>query len=218
MSTKLDAASHTKYYTEHEAKVILAKYGIKTPKGIIVSSVPENLELQFPVALKVSDSAILHKSDVGGVKAGIIGIYDLLDEFDKMGKRFPGSQFLIEEMAPGGVEFIVGIASDPVFGPVIMLGSGGIYTEIYHDVSFRKVPITRKDAVDMIAEIKSGVFCKGFRNIRIDCGDIADLLLKVSKMASDRKLRVESMDLNPVIVSRSGAIVADAKLSVVEWK
>ncbi len=200
--------------TEFEAKALLMKNGIQAPRGIIVTAIPDKIELRFPLALKVSDASILHKSDVGGVRAGIVGIYDLLEEFSIMQKRFPGSQFLLEEMAPKGVEFIVGATRDQVFGPVLMLGSGGIYTELYHDVAFRKLPIEKADAVDMIREIKSGIFCRGFRSQTIDCGSVVDLLMKASAMVLSEKLGIESMDLNPVIVSSNGAVVADAKISV----
>lgn len=203
--------------TEFEAKNILREYGIGTPRGMLISSVPKEIELKFPLVLKVSDASILHKSDVGGVRTGLIGLYDLLDEFDAMKKRFPESLFLIEEMAPKGVEYIVGVTQDPVFGPVIMLGTGGVYTELYHDVTFRKQPISKDDAADMIQEIKSGRFCKGFRGERIDCDSLIDLLLKVSAMISEQKLEIETMDLNPVIVSRNGAVAADAKISIRKW-
>lgn len=204
--------------TEFEAKALLSEWGIKTPRGMLISSVPDKIELSFPVVLKVSDAAILHKSDVGGVRAGIDGLYGLLDEFEIMKKKFPGHEFLLEEMAPRGVEFIVGLTMDPVFGAVVMLGTGGIYTELYQDVAFRKLPIGRGDAMDMIQEIKSGIFCNGFRGSRINCGSIVDLLLKVSGMVYASKLDIETMDLNPVIVSATDAVAADAKISLKRWR
>ena len=199
--------------TEFEAKAILREYGIVTPRGIVFESLPDKIELKFPLVLKVSDASIIHKSDVGGVKAGIVGLYDLIEEYVAMKKRFPNSEFLLEEMAQKGVEFIVGVTRDPVFGPVIMLGTGGIYTELYQDVAFRKLPIGREDALNMIQEIRSGIFCKGFRGTRIDCEEIVGLLLKVNGMISGGKLDILSMDLNPVIVSAAGAVAADAKIS-----
>ena len=204
--------------TEFEAKELLVKNGIQAPRGILISSIPEKIDLRFPLALKVSDASILHKSDVGGVRAGIVGLYDLLEEFSGMRKRFPDSQFLLEEMAPKGVEFIIGVTRDQVFGHVLMLGTGGIYTELYHDVAFRRIPIDRADAIDMIREIKSGIFCRGFRGQAIDCESVVDLLMKASSMVSTGKLGIESMDLNPVIVSSHGAVVADAKISLNGWK
>ncbi len=213
MTTETEIKPGIRNITEFEAKAILMEYGITAPRGIVFETLPDKIELRFPLVLKVSDASIIHKSDVGGVKAGIMGIYDLLEEYGAMKKKFPNSEFLLEEMAPKGVEFIVGVTRDPVFGPVIMLGTGGIYTELFHDVTFRRLPIGRPDALDMIQEIRSGVFCKGFRSTKIDCEKVADLLLKVSGMISGGKLDIVSMDLNPVIVSAAGAVAADAKIS-----
>lgn len=201
-------------YTEHEAKEILGRFGIDVPPGIVSRVLPEEISLKFPVVLKVSDASILHKSDVGGVVAGIGDMETLRKRFDAMKARFPGSQFLVEEMAPRGVEFIIGVTRDPVFGKVIMLGTGGIYTELYHDVAFRKLPVNRKDAAGMLSEIKSGVFCSGFRGTRIDCELLEDVIVKVSGMVNSGEYDVESMDLNPVIVGEKSAVVADAKLLI----
>lgn len=211
-------SSENTIISEYEAKSILRDYGIKSPKGVLVEIMPATLDVSFPVVLKVSDERILHKSDVGGVKVGIPGIGELRREFNMMKKKFPGSLFLIEEMVPRGVEFIIGVTRDPVFGHVLMLGSGGIYTELYQDVAFRKIPISKPDANDMLSSIRSGVFCKGFRGTSIDCGLLVDLLIRLSGMISSGKYRVESMDLNPVIVSEREAIVADAKLSLYRGK
>ncbi len=213
MTTETGLKPGMRNITEFEAKAILREYGIATPRGIVFESLPDKIELKFPLVLKVSDASIIHKSDVGGVKAGIVGLYDLIEEYVAMKKRFPNSEFLLEEMAQKGVEFIVGVTRDPVFGPVIMLGTGGIYTELYQDVAFRKLPIGREDALDMIQEIRSGIFCKGFRGTRIDCEEIVGLLLKVNGMISGGKVDILSLDLNPVIVSASGAVAADAKIS-----
>ena len=213
MTTENEIKSGMGNITEFEAKAILREYGIATPRGIVFESLPDKIELKFPLVLKVSDASIIHKSDVGGVKAGIVGLYELIEEYNAMKKRFPNSEFLLEEMAQKGAEFIVGMTRDQVFGPVVMLGTGGIYTELYQDVAFRKLPIGREDALDMIQEIRSGIFCKGFRGTRIDCEEIVSLLLRVNGMISVGKLDILSMDLNPVIVSASGAVAADAKIS-----
>lgn len=199
--------------TEYDAKGILREHGISTPDGIVTGKLPEGLKLNFPVVLKVSDKTILHKSDVGGVKAGIRDFGELREEFTSMKQRFPSSEFLIEEMVKGKVEYIVGISLDPVFGHVVMLGSGGIYTELYHDVCFRKLPVRKEDVVDMLSTIKSGRFCVGFRGVKIDCTLLEDLILKLGRMVSASEKMVMSIDLNPVIVTEKEAIVADAKIS-----
>lgn len=205
--------SDTIVIAEHDAKNLLAKAGIKVPRGIETREFPAEIELTFPVALKVSDPRILHKTDVGGVKLNL-GKAELENEFTAMKKKFPDSSFLIEEMQSHGVEFIVGVVKDPTFGHVIMLGAGGIYTELYHDVTFRKVPINLAEAGEMIKDIKSGIFCDGFRGIQVNCNALKELLVSISNMTVEAKQDILSMDLNPVIVTKEDAVVADAKISV----
>lgn len=196
------------------AKNMLTLAGITVPKGIETEKLPAELGLSFPVALKVSDPRILHKTDVGGVKLNL-GKEELKDEFLAMKKRFPDSSLLIEEMQPQGVEFIVGVLKDPSFGYVIMLGAGGIYTELYHDVTFRKLPISLEDAGEMLNDIREGMLCGGFRGIRINCEALKGLLLSISRMIIEGDNDILSMDLNPVIVSKDDAVVVDAKISIV---
>lgn len=199
--------------TEHDAKAVLTGYGISAPNGIVFRELPGAMNLNFPVVLKVSDRNILHKSDVGGVKTGIRNHEELRMEFDVMRKKFPSSEFLVEEMVKGKVEFIVGVSLDPVFGHVVMLGSGGILTELYHDVCFRKLPTGKGDVEDMLSTIKSGRFCEGFRGIKIDCRLLEELIRKLGDMVAASPKTVVSIDLNPVIVTEDAAVVADAKIS-----
>ena len=198
---------------EHDAKLLLKSEGIHVPDGLVVKELPSEMRMKFPVALKVSDPAILHKTDVGGVKLNL-SRPELEKEFAAMKKKFPNSSFLIEEMLPAGVEFIVGVVNDPTFGPVIMLGTGGIYTELYKDVTFRKLPISGKDAEEMVDEIKSSRFCSGFRGIKISCTALIELILSVSRIVSSKDHGITSMDLNPVIANENGVVVADAKISL----
>jgi succinyl-CoA synthetase beta subunit len=198
---------------EHEAKNLLAKAGIRVPRGIETVELPDEIELSFPVALKVSDPRFPHKTDVGGVKLNL-GKTEFRQEFLGMKKKFPTSLFLIEEMQPQGEEFIVGVVRDRTFGYVIMLGSGGIYTELYHDVTFRKIPINLSDAGEMINDIRSGRFCDGFRGKQINCNALINLLILINNMIIEGKNNILSMDLNPVIVTEEEVVVADAKISI----
>ncbi|MCL5782719.1 MAG: acetate--CoA ligase family protein [Candidatus Thermoplasmatota archaeon] len=199
--------------SEYEAKQLLASKGITVPEGIVVDCLPQTLSLQFPVVLKVSSSTILHKSDAGGVRLNIRNMDELREEFSVMQTKFPHSSFLIESMAGRGAEFIIGVTIDPVFGHTIMIGSGGIYTELYSDVTFRKIPIDKTDAADMISSIKSKVFCQGFRGMRIDCRTLEKLLVRLSDIVMELGT-IETMDLNPVIVDREKATVVDAKIKL----
>ena len=197
---------------ERTLKDILSFYGISVPKGVTVKNIPDSLDLHYPVVLKVSDPEILHKTEAGGVKTGIGDYSQLRIEFEKMFMKFPGKNFLIEEMISSGVEIIIGAIDDESFGQVIMLGMGGIYTELYKDVVFRLLPIDRNDAEDMINSVGVRKFVEGFRNIRVSGDELIRLLLKISDFVTAIGSNVKQLDLNPVILGNDSAVVLDAKL------
>lgn len=201
-----------KVVEEFEVKEMLKKYGINVPKGLLVDNLPESIDLEFPVVLKVSDPNILHKTDVGGVVLNIKNYNELKENFIQMKKRFPKSKFLIESMEKPGVEVIIGLINDKTFGLTIMFGLGGIFTELYKDVSFRLIPIDRFDANEMLNEIKAKKIFEGFRNIKVNKDSVIDLLLNVSKFAEDHQNEIDQFDLNPVILREDSAVVVDAKL------
>lgn len=207
--------SEKKVIEEIDVKKMLKKYGIKVPEGILVSELPENLNINFPIVLKVSDPNILHKSDVGGVALNIKDYNELKVKFEAMKMKFPKSKFLIESMEKPGVEIIIGLMNDRTFGLSIMFGMGGIFTELYRDVSFRLVPIEDIDAREMVEEIKARKIFEGFRGIRANKDAVIDLLLKVSKFGNDHYEIIDQLDLNPVIVRENDAVVVDAKLIMV---
>jgi len=204
----------TTMMTEDKVKDLLKQYGIATPKYRLLETVEEipSLDLKFPVALKVCSSRILHKTEVGGVVLGIRNKKGLAEELDKMKEKFPEEKFLVEEMEEKGLEVIVGVLNDGTFGLCLMLGLGGVFTEILEDVSFRAIPISRSDAEAMLTELKSHRIFEGFRSLKIDRDAIVDLLLQVSQLATDYRGRIDQLDLNPVIVRSDGLSVVDAKL------
>lgn len=199
---------------ENEVKDLLKAYGIRTTNYKLVNK-PEDLEnlgLKFPVALKVCSSKILHKTDVGGVKLGIQNMNELKKTLQEFRKKFPKKNLLVDQMEEKGVEIIVGLVQDPTFGLSIMCGIGGIFTELYKDVTFRVIPIDRYDAEQMIEEIKGKKLLEGFRNIPANKELVADLLLKVSKIGQELDEHIDQMDLNPVFVYGDDLCVVDAKL------
>ncbi len=115
-------------------------------------------------------------------------------------------------MEEKGVEIIVGLVQDPTFGLSIMVGIGGIYTELYKDVTFRVVPIERVDAEEMVEEIKGKKLLEGFRNIPANKELVIDLITKVSKIGEELMDNIDQMDLNPVFVYKNDICVVDAKL------
>ena len=162
-----------KVITEESSKGILKKYGVKVPGFALATSADEAAKqakkLGFPLVMKVVSPQILHKTDVGGVKVGIENVADVKKTFNDMYGRLSKKKgvdvkgILLEKMVPkGGVELIVGIQNDPQFGPMIMVGLGGVMTEIFKDVAFRMLPITTSDAKSMLNELKGSKLLKGF--------------------------------------------------------
>ena len=199
---------------ENEVKDLLKSFGIRTTKYKLVNKLEdlEKLDLKFPVALKVCSNKILHKTDIGGVKLGIKDLEELRKIFKEFRKKFPKENFLVDQMEKKGLEIIIGLVQDPTFGLAIMFGIGGIFTELYQDVTFRVVPIVRYDAEQMIDEIKGKKLLEGFRNIHANKKLVIDLIMKVSKIGKELMNHINQMDLNPVFVYADDYCVVDAKL------
>jgi len=199
---------------ENEVKDLLRAYNIPTTKYKVVNKEGDldKIDLKFPVALKVCSSKILHKTDVGGVKLNIKDKKELKKIFKEFRKKFLKENLLVDQMEEKGVEIIIGLVQDPTFSLSIMCGIGGIYTELYQDVTFRVVPIDRYDAEQMIEEIKGKKLLEGFRNIPANKQLVIDLLMKVSKIGEELDEHIDQMDLNPVFVYEKSLCVVDAKL------
>lgn len=209
---------------EAAGKALLAQHGVAVPKTVVVKDA-DSAEgalgaLHFPVVLKVVSPDILHKSDAGGVRVNLTSAADVRDAIGAM-SRLPKIQgarvegWLVEEMAPAGQELVVGGLRDPDFGPLVMLGLGGIFVEVLGDVSFRICPITRLDAEEMIDELKGAAILEGARGRKPASRDaIVDVLLKVGgenglllRYADD----IGEADINPLIVSETAAVAVDAR-------
>lgn len=201
---------------ENEVKDLLQAYGIPTTKYVVVKGEEEleRIKLKFPVALKVCSNKILHKTDVGGVKLNIQNKDELKVAFKEFRKKFPTENLLVDQMAKEGVEIIIGLVQDPTFGLSIMCGIGGIFTELYKDVTFRVVPIERYDAEQMIEELKGKKLLEGFRGIKANKQLVIDLVLKIAKLGEDLIDHIDQMDLNPVFIYENDLCVVDAKLII----
>jgi acyl-CoA synthetase (NDP forming) len=202
-----------KSLAENEVKELLRESGIPTTDFQVVDRF-EDIDLKklkSLVVLKVCSPDILHKTDVGGVILDVPKD-QLEQEFRKMRDKFPKDKVLIESHQDRRVEVIVGLINDPTFGLTVMFGLGGIYTEVYKDVTFRVVPIKKEDAEEMLKEIKAAPILEGFRKIKVDREAIISILMKVSALGEKYKDNVDQMDLNPVFVKERGAVVVDAKL------
>jgi len=207
-------AGRTGALAENEVKDLLRAYGIPTTTYQVVRTEKdlEKITLRFPVALKICSSAILHKTDVGGVRLNIQNKEELKKTFKEFRKKFPTENLLVDQMEEKGVEIIVGLVQDATFGLSIMCGIGGIFTELYKDVSFRVVPIDSYDARQMIEELVGKKLLEGFRGMKANKQLVIDLVLKVSKLGEELIDHVDQMDLNPVFVYEKRICVVDAKL------
>jgi 3-hydroxypropionyl-CoA synthetase (ADP-forming) len=211
-----------KVITEELAKQILSEYSVKVPKYALVRSAEDaeaySKELGFPLVAKIVSPEILHKTDVKGVKVGLQNQDDVKetfnDMFGRLSEQYHVKGVLLEKMAEaGGVELIVGLQNDPQFGPVIMAGIGGIYTELFKDVSFRVLPITKEDALSMIDDLKGNKILRGFRGMpAVNPDVIAEALVNIGKFGTDMAPYYESIDFNPVIFYQNDYVVVDAKI------
>lgn len=203
-----------KNLAENEVKELLKTFDIKTTEFVVLKKDESitSLPFDFPVALKVCSSDILHKTDVGGVKLNISSMEELKKEIKRFHQNFPDENLLIDQMVESGVEVIIGLIQDPTFGLSIMVGVGGIYTEVYQDVSFRVVPIQKYDAEEMIEEVKGKKLLEGFRNIKADKQQVINLLLKVSELGNELIEYIDQMDLNPIFIYEHSYCVVDAKM------
>jgi len=209
---------------EPAGKRLLAGFGVAVPKSLVVQDANEAEracgKLNPPLALKVISPDILHKSDAGGVKTGLISATEVGEAVRAMMKlpaieraRIDG--FLLEEMAPAGQEVVVGGLRDPQFGPMVMVGLGGIFVEVLADVSFRICPITRVDAGEMLDELKGAALLRGARGRKpVSREVIVDVLLKIGGeggLLMTHAQDIAEADVNPLIVSEHGAVAVDAR-------
>jgi acetyl coenzyme A synthetase (ADP forming)-like protein len=215
------------YLAPGEVNTVLRAYGFPVCRHVVVP-VDGDLaaaarEVGYPLVLKVEGESIVHKSDIGGVEVGIEDEEDLLAARQRIeasvsavGSFQEVTGFFIQEMARPGKEVILGVTQDPKFGPVLMFGMGGKYVEIVRDISFRVMPVTDTDAIEMVHEIKSFPLLEGVRGeVRIDIEFLVESIQRLAQLVSDTELIAE-LDMNPVIVhpERSECRVVDARIRV----
>ena len=207
--------------TEESSKEILSEYGIKVPKYALVTNsdeaVQKSKEIGFPLVAKIVSPDILHKTDVGGVKIGLSSEDEVKKAFDDMFNRlkekFDVKGVLLEKMVPKGVELIVGLQNDFQFGPSIMVGLGGIYTELFKDVSFRVLPVTKNEAAKMLESLRGKDILKGFRGSKpVDLDMLSEAIVNIGTLGVDMAGKYESIDFNPVVVYPDSYYVVDAKI------
>jgi len=204
-----------KYMPDVEAFEVLKCYGFKTAEWIVAKNVDEAVEaaekIGYPVVMKIASPDIVHKFDIGGVEIRLENPEEVKAAYSRIisnvKKNAPNAMIwgvTVQEMVRNGVEVIFGVKRDPLFGPVIMFGLGGIYVEAYKDVSFRLAPIRELSAYHMIGEIRASQILKGYRGGKErDIDALAEGLMKLSQLSLEQPY-ISELDINPVIVFEKG--------------
>ena len=212
---------------EVEARPVLAAYGINQPVGGLARTATEAgriaAEIGFPVALKIVSPDIFHKSEIGGIALKLGSAEQVHGAFDeilaRVRQRQPEAQIegvLVTQMAPPGHELIVGMRRDPQFGPLLMVGLGGIYVELLKDVAFRVAPFSRAETLVMIGETHAGKLLGGLRGQQpADINAVVEVIQRVAQLALNQP-RIQEIDINPLIVYQvgQGALAVDVRMVV----
>ena len=209
--------------TEFEAKKILKQAGIAVVETKLAKTQIEAVSLSrkmgFPVALKIASPDVIHKSDSRGVKLSLNNMTEVRKAYDeilrRVRKQFPRATVhgvSVQKMARPGTEVIVGTSKDPQFGPVIMFGLGGVFVELLKDVSFRVIPVERRDAQEMINDIKGYPLLQGYRGKEpASISALVEVILKVSKLIEENP-QIKELELNPIFAYRDKAVGVDARI------
>jgi len=214
-----------KILTPYESAAIVKAYGIPVPEQGLAKNEEEAVKIAerigYPLVLSIESPDILHKTEVGGVKVGIENAEEVVKAFreiiNNVSEKAPHADIrgiVVRKMAPPSREVIIGMHRDPIFGPMLMFGSGGILVELIKDVSFRAVPLTVEDAYEMIKETKAYSLLKGFRGMpEADIDKIVEIMLRIARLANDFP-EIADIDLNPVFVYEKGkgCLAADIKI------
>ncbi|MBN2243433.1 MAG: acetate--CoA ligase family protein [Acidobacteria bacterium] len=215
--------SRTPILDEIQCKKILKSAGIRVTLPVLAASRNEAAaaaeKMGFPVAMKIVSPEITHKSDIGGVKLKLQSSADVGRAYDEImaavrkkaaKARIDGVS--VQKMAQPGLELVIGMTRDPQFGPMLMFGLGGTSVEILKDVAFRITPLTRRDAKEMIRQIKGYRLLEGYRGQPpVDIGHLEDMLMKLSAFIEDNP-EIKEMDINPLFAYRKGAVAVDARI------
>ena len=201
--------------SEYESKQILSAYGIPTVQETLTKDLKEALsaatQIRYPVALKACSPEVAHKTETGLIAKELRNESDLSEAFNRMqGKvQWEKGGFLVQEMVQGDRELVIGMIRDPQFGPCVMFGLGGVFTEALSDVSFRAAPISRQDAIEMMQEIKGNKILSEFRGMTpVDRDRLCKCLMALGQIGLDQQKRRE-IDVNPRTIKGGHPIAVD---------
>jgi len=202
--------------SEYESKKVLAFYDLPVTREELVSS-PQNLlkaagHIGYPLVIKGCSAEIAHKTEKGLIRLDVRNDAEALTAFDEIVACMNGAEktILVQQMIRGQRELVVGLTRDPQFGPCVMFGLGGIFTEILKDSAFRVAPLDKHDALDMMQEIKSRKILDAVRGLEaVDRELLADILIKVGQIGIENE-NIKEIDINPVIISKGKPVAVDA--------
>jgi acetyl coenzyme A synthetase (ADP forming)-like protein len=207
-----------------DAVALTGAFGIPTIASAVAATAEEAAaratEIGFPVALKAAAGALVHKSDLGGVRLDLADADEVREAFAAMTARLGPSMgaAVIQAIAAPGVETIVGVVQDPAFGPLIMFGLGGVATDLLGDRAFRILPLTTAEARDLVTSLRSAPLLFGYRGAPpVDIDALCDVVLRVAQLAHDVP-EVAEVDLNPVVATVTGAVAVDVKIKLQPYR
>jgi acetate---CoA ligase (ADP-forming) len=219
----LEAAEPGATLSEHASKQVLDAYGVRPSRDALCKSAAQAVKaaaaIGYPVVMKVSSPDLLHKSDLGLVRIGVSSAREVRTAYEELmaGARRAGGKsarvdgVLVCETVADGVETVVGVSHDPLFGPVVMVGLGGVFVEVLEDVTFRVPPFGRDEAERMLHELRGFPLLQGARGATpSDVGALVDVIMKVQRLAMELAGDVRELDINPLIVRPRGAVALDA--------
>jgi acetyltransferase len=202
---------------------VLSYYGFRFPRRILARTAKDAAaaaeKLGLPVVMKIASPDILHKTDVGGVRVNVRTAKEAEEVFLETttnARRHMPDAFIrgvaVSEMITGGKEVILGVTCDRTFGHMIMAGLGGIYVEVLKDVSFRIVPVSPRDALSMVNELRTVGLLRGARGERpADIDAVASAIVNLSSLVADFP-EIQELDINPLMVMERGAVAVDARI------
>jgi acyl-CoA synthetase (NDP forming) len=208
--------------SEWQSKQLVKAYGIKPSKDVLCESAAAAVRaaqsIGFPVVMKVSSPDLLHKSDAGVVRVGVANAKDVRATYDDLLKQAKRANraariegVLVSELVTGGVETLIGITQDPLFGPVVTVGLGGVLVEVLGDVASRVPPFDRDEARRMVQELQGSRVLDGVRGAKpVDVEALLDAIMHVERLAMDLAGDVQELDINPFVVRPRGAVALDA--------
>lgn len=202
--------------SEYESKLVLHQYGIPITKEVFIQN-PQDLtaavaEIGFPLVVKACSSDITHKTEKALIRLDLRNLQEAQAAFEDVAAIMAPHDggILVQEMIKGSRELMAGLTRDPQFGPCVMFGLGGIFTEVLKDVSFRLAPLETRDAMDMMLDIKGHKILEGIRGMEpVDLDDLARILVAVGRIGLENRV-IKEIDINPLIIRGKAPVAVDA--------